>query len=153
MGHSNLLRRLQLISAGLALIGLADSLYLWSFKLTGQLICTVGGCEAVNSSPYSELLGVPVAAIGAAGYASLVALALWAFFGNDNAPVWLTDLRTLFAGIGLFFAAYLTGIELFVLHAICQWCVVSATTITVLFLCLLFERRREQLLTTVAEEQ
>lgn len=152
MGNSNTLRRLQLISAGLALVGLADSVYLWSFKWGGQLICAAAGCEAVNSSPYAMLLGVPVAAIGAAGYASLFALALWAYFANDNAPVWLTDLRTVFAGIGLFFAAYLTGIELFVLHAICQWCVLSATTITALFLCQMIERRKERLPETAVEE-
>ena len=113
------LRRWQSTSAILALVGLADSLYLWSFKLGGgPLVCGTGGCDAVNSSPYSEVLGIPVAAIGALGYAVLLALALWALFFPDTAPYWLTDLRLFFAGIGLLFAAYLTAIELFVLHNI-----------------------------------
>ncbi len=118
MGISIGLRRWQLLGAMLALAGLIDSIYLWSFKWGGQLICGIGECDVVNTSPYAMLLGIPVAAIGAAGYAALLAFALWAFVARDNAPMWLTDARLAFAGIGLFFAAYLTGIEVFVLHAI-----------------------------------
>jgi uncharacterized membrane protein len=135
------LRRLQVLSAALALFGVLDSLYLWSFKFTGQLLCSVGGCEAVNSSPYASLLGIPVAAIGTAGYAALLALAVWAAAAQTHAPPWLTDVRTLCAGIGLFFAAYLTGIELFVLHAICAWCVLQATAITGIMIGIVAERR------------
>jgi len=152
-GISNSLRRWQLLSAALALVGLIVSIYLWSFKWGGQLICGIGGCESVNSSPYSMLLGIPVAAIGAAGYAALLVLALWAFFGRNSVPVWLTDVRTIFAGIGLFFSAYLTGIELFILHAICQWCMLSATVITVSFLGLVIERRIEGALEPGAEKE
>ncbi len=118
MGISIGLRRWQLLSATLALAGLIDSIYLWSFKWGGKLICGIGECDVVNSSPYASLLGIPVAAIGAAGYTALLLLALWAFVARDNAPAWLNDVRLMFAGIGLFFAAYLTSIEVFVLHAI-----------------------------------
>ncbi|MDE3090463.1 MAG: hypothetical protein KGJ80_13865 [Chloroflexota bacterium] len=118
MGISIGLRRWQLLSASLALVGLIDSIYLWSFKWGGQLICGIGECDVVNTSPYAMLLGIPVAAIGAAGYAALLVLALWVFIARDRAPAWLSDARLMFAGIGLLFAAYLTGIEVFVLHAI-----------------------------------
>ncbi len=113
------LRRWQIFSAVLSLVGTLDSLYLLSFKFSGQpLICGTGGCDAVNSSPYSEILGIPVAAIGVLGYLALLALALWALFAQDNAPYWLTDLRLFFAAIGVFFAAYLTVVELFIIHNI-----------------------------------
>lgn len=118
MGILTGLRRWQSISAVLSLVGLLDSLYLWSYKWGGQLVCGTGGCDVVNASKYSELFGVPVAALGALGYAALLALALWAFAAPDRAPYWLTDLRLLFAVIGVVFAAYLTAIELFVLHDI-----------------------------------
>ena len=143
MENSNGVRRLQMLSAALALFGVVDSVYLWSFKWSGQLICAVGGCEAVNTSSYSMLFGVPVAAIGAAGYAALLALAVWALVARDNAPAWLNDVRLTFASIGLFFAAYLTWVELFILHDICMWCVLQATAITSMFIGLLVERRRE----------
>jgi len=110
---------LQSISAILALVGLGDSLYLWYTKANiTALVCGLGDCEAVQASPYASLLGIPVAAIGAGGYAALLALAVWAFLARDNVPAWLTDARLIFASICLFFAAYLTVIELFVIYSI-----------------------------------
>ena len=113
------LRNLQIASAVFALIGLIDSLYLWYSKVSKtEIICTPGSeCDVVNASSFSMLLGVPVAALGAAGYAALLALALWALFKSDNAPAWLGKARLALASGGLFFAAYLTGIEAFILHA------------------------------------
>ena len=143
MSNSIRLRRLQLLGAAFALAGLVDSIYLWSFKWSGQLICAVGGCEAVNTSSYSMLLGIPVAAIGAGGYAALLALAAWALAARANAPVWLNDVRLTFASIGLFFAAYLTVVELFILHDVCMWCVISAIAITAIFVGVIVERRIE----------
>ncbi|MBI5302057.1 MAG: vitamin K epoxide reductase family protein [Chloroflexi bacterium] len=141
----NDLRRLQVISAVLALIGLLDSIYLLWTKLTQNLIvCGLGECETVQASPYSSLLGVPVSAIGIAGYATLLALAGWAFFARDDAPVWLTDIRLMCTGVGLFFAVYLSVIELFVLHAICGWCVLQQVAILGILLGLLIERRIER---------
>jgi uncharacterized membrane protein len=141
--NSNRLQRIQWVGAAFALAGLLDSVYLWSFKWSGQLICAVGGCEAVNTSSYSMLLGVPVAAIGAGGYTALLALAVWALVARDHAPLWLNDVRLTFASIGLFFAAYLTFIELFILHNICMWCVISAVSITAIFIGVIVERRIE----------
>ena len=143
MENSNGVRRLQILGALFAVAGLIDSLYLWSFKWSGQLVCAVGGCEAVNTSSYSSLFGVPVAAIGAAGYAALLALAVWTLLMPDQVPAWLNDVRLTFATIGLLFAAYLTIVELFILHDVCMWCVLQAIAITAIFVGLLVERRRE----------
>jgi uncharacterized membrane protein len=112
------LRNLQILSVVLAAIGLADSLYLWWTKVAQtHIVCGVGDCDLVNASSYSSLLGVPVAALGAAGYGALLVAALWALFARDNAPAWLTNARLGMASGGLFFAAYLTGVEAFILHA------------------------------------
>lgn len=143
MVNSNRLQRVQFLGAAFALAGLLDSVYLWSFKWSGQLICAVGGCEAVNTSSYSTLLGIPVAAIGAGGYTALLALVVWALVARDNAPAWLNDLRLTFASIGLFFAAYLTFVELFILHEICMWCALSAIVIAAIFIGVIVERRIE----------
>ena len=112
-------RNLQLINAALSLCGLGISLYLWYTKISqSTILCTPGSeCDAVNASPYSSLFGIPVAALGAVGYALLLVFAVWAFFGRDHAPEGLPNARLAVAGGGLFFAAYLTGIEAFVLHA------------------------------------
>ncbi len=112
------LRNLQILSVILSAIGLADSLYLWWTKVAQtHIVCGVGDCDLVNASPYSSLLGIPVAALGAAGYGALLVAALWALIARDDAPPWLTNARLMLASGGLFFAAYLTGIEAFVLDA------------------------------------
>ena len=84
-----------------------------------------GGCEAVASSPYSELAGVNVAIFGIVGYALLLGAAL---LRGDGAR--MAGFGLALAGFG--FSVYLTYLELFVIDAICQWCVVSAVLMMVL---------------------
>ena len=105
--------------AGLALLGLAISAYLtWVHYAGIEPVCTgISDCERVQGSEYAELVGIPVALLGVAGYAALLG-SLWV-------RVELTALLSYFA---LAFSAYLTWAELFRIDAICQWCVVSALT-------------------------
>jgi uncharacterized membrane protein len=122
--------------AVLALLGGLDSVYLLLAKtgLIGGLSCTVShGCDTVNSSSYSEFLGIPVAGIGLVGYLVLFVLAIVGI-----QPRWLDDslpdrLVSLFAGVGVVFTLYLTYAEIFILGAICQWCVVSQVLILGIF--------------------
>ena len=84
-----------------------------------------GGCEAVAASPYSELAGVNVAIFGIVGYVLLLGAAL---LRGDGAR--MAGFGLALAGFG--FSVYLTYLELFVIDAICQWCVVSAVLMMVL---------------------
>ncbi len=119
----------------LALAGLLVSLYLWLYKIgvIGTLQCGTGGCEYVQASRYAELLGIPVAFYGVAGYAVLFAVGLVglqpAFAGDRRVGVALAAL----ASAGFAFTLYLTYIELFVLHAICRWCVASAVIVAAIW--------------------
>ena len=120
----------------LALVGLFVSAYLTLFKLgyLGEIQCAVGGCETVQMSPYAMLLGLPVAVWGVGAYVVLFALALVGI-----QPRWADSPRValgLFgvAAVGVAFSAYLTYLEAFVIHAWCQWCVVSAILVTLIFL-------------------
>lgn len=123
--------------AVLALLGALDSTYLLLAKIgvIGSLACQVSrGCDLVNTSSYSVFLGTPVSAIGLAGYLVLLVLALLGL-----QPRWLDDRRpdallAVLSGVGLAFAAYLTYAELFIIRAICQWCVVSQVCILAIFL-------------------
>jgi vitamin-K-epoxide reductase (warfarin-sensitive) len=81
-------------------------------------------CGVVNHSPYAELAGVPVAAIGIAGY---LLIALLGLLRQRN---WL--LLATFVGLG--FALYLTRIEAVVLGVWCLYCVISQAIIAVLML-------------------
>lgn len=128
-------------AAILSLFGLfvALYLYLWKLGIVGTLACGTGGCETVQLSTYSRFLGVEVPLIGLGGYLTLLVLSLAALQRPDDAR-W-PRLLLLLAGIGLGFTAYLTYLELFVIHAICRWCVGSAAIITGIFLAALLDRR------------
>jgi uncharacterized membrane protein len=81
----------------------------------GQLLCSTGGCETVQSSSYAELLGVPVAALGLAAYLAILGTAC---FGAAAA-------RMAGAAIALsaaVFSAYLLVVQLVILDAVCTWC-------------------------------
>ena len=82
------------------------------------------------------------ALIGLIGYAGLFALALVSLqprLAHDRRPA---RLLALLSGIGALFAIYLTWLELFVIHAICRWCVASAVIITAIFVLALLDARR-----------
>jgi uncharacterized membrane protein len=120
--------QLRLLAAALALAGVAIAIYLTIVHYDhSSPVCVGGGggCEKVQTSDYAELAGVPVALIGAIGYASiLISLALPAQPSRF--------LGALLGIVGFGFSIYLTYLELFVIDAICQWCVASAVVMTVL---------------------
>jgi uncharacterized membrane protein len=81
-------------------------------------------CDIVNRSEYSEVQGIPVAAIGILGYATLFFLST---FWNSRAT---TPNRLLAASIaGLGFALYLTYVEAYALKTWCILCVASQVVI------------------------
>lgn len=121
-------RRLGLAASLTAAAGLAIAVYLTSVKLAGGLpLCgPLQGCETVAQSQYSSILGIPVALVGIAFSATLLVLSL----------VWWRrkERRAIVAsyGLGLFgilFIAYLTYLELFVIEAVCVWCVGYGLTV------------------------
>lgn len=126
------LDRLQLL---LLVAGIGIASYLTYVKLfdVKPYCAGVGNCEAVQSSPYAELFGVPVAIWGLLSYLGLLALFLvkrldWQGLGHLARQV--TFLATL---VGVMYSAYLTYLELFVIYEICPWCVASAIVMTALF--------------------
>lgn len=114
----------------LAVIGAFVSSYLvtvhWGWWQAGCF--GVGDCEAVNQSRYSELLGIPVALLGALAYLAIIAAS--ALIAREIYPEYAQIGQFFIAAIGVIFSAYLSYIEVFVLHAICPWCVLSAILIT-----------------------
>lgn len=131
-------------AALLAVGGLFVSVYLWLFKLgyLGTIACGAGGCETVQLSPQSRFLGVEVAAIGAAGYALLLGLALLSLQPRHAGRSWPLRAQLVASGGAVLFTAYLKYLELFVIHAICRWCVASAVIIAILFAVTVAEYRR-----------
>jgi uncharacterized membrane protein len=120
-------RRLRIAIAVLATIGLAVAAYLTYVHYADlKPFCTGGGsCERVQTSDESKLLGVPVALLGLIGY---VAILVSVFVPGD--PGRFAGAVIALSGFG--FSLYLTYAEIFVIEAICEWCVTSAVLMTLL---------------------
>jgi len=120
----------------LAGLGVLVSGYLSVKRFTGgSLACTRWAeCDVVNNSVYAKIYGVPVAFIGLAGYLLLLGLALAVLRTEGVLQRRLLTVGFLLALGGVGFSAYLTYIELYVIEAICIWCVISAILISLLAL-------------------
>jgi uncharacterized membrane protein len=121
----------------LAAAGLGVSVYLAYVETseTAVIICgTVGNCAAVQSSPYAYFLGVPVAVLGLVNYAGIFLLWLGQMWGNGRIRVWAQLGLMAVTLVGILFSIYLTGLEIFVIKAVCVWCISSALITTFLFL-------------------
>jgi uncharacterized membrane protein len=127
-----------------AFIGLSDSIYLSYIKLShNEAFCAgIGECDVVNTSPYSEIAGIPMALLGASAYIALVILLIV----EGRRGFWKNNSLLIFFGItliGLLYSAYLTYIEVAVIHAICPFCVLSAVAMLVLFVVSILRLRQQ----------
>jgi uncharacterized membrane protein len=125
-----------MIVAALALAGLFISLYLTLYKLgvIGELSCSIGSCETVNTSKWATFLGLPVAMWGLFFYIEVFVIALAGTIPRFESEPAVSALLAAEAGVGVLFSAWLTYLELAVIHAICIWCVTSACVVTLIFL-------------------
>ena len=123
-------RVLKLTMIVLTVIGLGVASYLTYVHYAGiKPACTAGeSCTKVQTSEWSKLAGVPVALIGLLGYIAILASLLAPESENSRLATMVLTL------VGFGFSAYLTGRELFSIHAICEWCVSSAIILTLLLI-------------------
>ena len=132
---------------GLALVGVLLSVYSLLHKtgFTSGAICNLSdtfSCDIVNQGPYSEILGIPIAGIGVAGYLFVFIAAL---LKRKNPTDRSLSTFLLVASTGGFlFALYLTGLEAFVLHAWCIVCLASQAVITTLLVLSFLNYRSER---------
>ena len=115
----------------LAVLGALISAYLtWTHFAGLTPICTGSGegCQTVQSSRYASVLGIPVALLGLIAYGGLIfSTILWRETG-----IYLGFLISL---VGTLFSAYLTYLEIFVIGALCQWCLASAAIMVAALAC------------------
>jgi uncharacterized membrane protein len=109
----------------LGFIGLAIATYLTYVHYADlKPICSTGGCERVQNSEWSKFIGVPVPVLGLIGWIGiLLSLMIPGDIGRAA--------TALFCLFGFGFTVYLTYLELFEIHAICQWCVGNAVVMTI----------------------
>jgi uncharacterized membrane protein len=159
---------LRMVLGVLSLLGLLVAVYLALYEtgLSGSLVCPNTGCEEVNQSAYVGMFGIPIGVLGVIGYSIILIVELgwttrrwvaggvsrrppdwarqmpWAYNVLSRIPVGLVLVGL--AAFGFLFSLFLTYLELFVIRAICTWCVISAglmTTILALALWAWFTER------------
>ncbi len=122
------------VSAALALVGVGVSIYLtYAHFNKGALVCGLGDCSTVQGSQFATIAGVPIAVLGLGQFVALLLLGV----GRVRAPQRAELFTYLAFGLslaGTLYSIYLTYLEIAVIRAICQWCVVSA--ICVVGICL-----------------
>ena len=147
--------KLRLAALVVAVIGLTVSTYLAVVKLVHQdVLCFAGAddCNIVNNSAYSMWRGIPVAILGVLGY--LVILALLFIMGKQKIESSVIILALF--GITVFgtvYSLYLTYVELFIIHAVCPWCLTSAIAMFVLFIISAIILGRSKVINTIHQEE
>ena len=121
----------RVVLLALAVLGVLISTYLTWTHFTGLIpICTGSGegCKTVQSSRYASILGIPVALLGLIAYGGLIFSAAL----RSETGIYLGFLISL---VGTLFSAYLTYLEIFVIGALCQWCLASAAIMVAALIC------------------
>lgn len=122
-------------SIALTILGLLVSIYMTVYKLTSNdsMCLGSGDCSTVNASRYSEVNGIPVAAIGIIGYAAILALLYLETrtrFYKQNGTLIIFGM----ALTGFIFTVWLVYVEIELLKAICPFCVTSQVAMTLIFI-------------------
>lgn len=108
-----------------AVAGLGVASYLTYARYADtQLFCATGGCETVQHSRYAAVGGIPVAVLGLVGYLAFLATTV----RGQVAAV----AGVCVAVVAVLFSTYLLVAQLFLIHAVCQWCVASDVIVTIL---------------------
>ena len=116
------------VVAVLSLAGIGVAGYLsYSHWFNHSVVCAgFGSCDTVAQSDYAHLAGVPVSVLGLLGYVALFVVAAFWLGVGDRFETWpLLAIWGMSIG-GAAYSVYLTYLELFVIDAICIWCVTSA---------------------------
>ena len=128
-------KRLKQITIALSILGLLVSIYMTVYKVSSNdnMCLGSGDCSTVNSSRYSEVNGIPVAAIGVLGYAAILGILLLEDrndFLKKNGTMILFGISLM----GFLFTLWLVYVEVALLHALCPFCVTSQITMTLIFI-------------------
>ena len=119
-----------------AIFGFADASYLTVEHFANAIPpCTTSGCETVLTSAYSEILGVPVALLGALYYLT-ISIGIFAYLESKNEK--LIRYALLLTPIGFLMSLWFISAMTFIIHSYCQYCLGSATTSTILFVTALY---------------
>lgn len=125
-------QQIALIATVAAFIGFFDASYLTAKSLgSGPVVCNLlDGCNVVLNSPWSQIWGLPTALYGVGYYGMLLFLLVAFWYWQDE-----TVLRTLFivSSVGLLASFWFVYLQLFVIGAVCEYCLLSAITTAIVW--------------------
>jgi uncharacterized membrane protein len=129
--------------AVVSLLGLFLGTYLtlYKFGVIGSLACNVSSCEQVQSSRWSVFMGLPVATWGLGFYLTMFVLAMAGMQERFEDSRLLSLAILGMASVGFAFTAWLNYLEAFVMNMWCEWCIVSAIMVVVIFVLALMDWR------------
>ena len=116
-------------------VGISFYLYLLHIDATASSVCQINAtfdCKTVDSSPYAMTFGIPNSILGMLGYGFMALGALMKLLQKKRDQI-LNLYLLLAATGGLGFSLYLTGVEAFILHAWCIFCIASQVVMMIVF--------------------
>jgi len=132
-------KRLSQLAIILTVIGLLVSIYMTIYKITSNDSMCIGSgdCKTVNASRYAEInvagLTIPVAVLGVAGYAAILAVLLFeqkSDFLQQNGTLVFFGLSLM----GFLFTLYLIYVEIALIRAYCPFCIASQSAMILIFI-------------------
>jgi uncharacterized membrane protein len=132
-------KRLSQLAIILTVIGLLVSIYMTIYKITSNDSMCIGSgdCKTVNASRYAEInvagLTIPVAVLGVAGYAAIMAVLLFeqkSDFLQQNGTLVFFGLSLM----GFLFTLYLIYVEIALIRAYCPFCIASQSAMILIFI-------------------
>jgi uncharacterized membrane protein len=133
MRHLFTLSRTYAYMAALAFLGVVDALYLTveHYRNVSVLCLTGSGCDAVLQSRYALIFGnFPLSGVGIIYYAAVFAITLYSVFRHHEFTRYLAARLPM---IGLLASLWFVYLQLYIVRAICTWCMVSASLCVLLF--------------------
>lgn len=117
----------------LALVGLGDTLYLSYFQYLNLIpSCAIAGCDIVLTSAHSKFFGVPLSYIGLVYYVYMLALAVLLAVEPRSRALRFGAL--VYTGVGLLYSLQaIFYVQMTLISAFCQYCVLSAVITLLLF--------------------
>lgn len=132
----------------LALAGATDTGYLLIQTVSGgAVVCpnvpvgrfNLNQCNIVLATFYAKFLGLPTALYGLVAYLLFIILSLYELTNRRSSAI---KLLTYFSGFGVLISAYFIYLQFFVIEAICFYCLISASLMTLIFiLCIAYNSR------------
>ena len=125
------LKKAVIVMLVLGAIGFIDATYLTITHFRGGIPpCTISGCEVVLTSDHNKIIGIPVALLGSLYYLTILSLAITSYITKKERTIKLLSFFTIIGFVASLFFVYLM---LFVINALCQYCLISAISSTLLF--------------------